>query len=100
MQIPFTQFLRPDGRKKPVTFDVEDASIEAEQAQRLIDADCEFSCEELMTGTVVLYVSWPAGMSYKDDDMCVELTSNGPEVRDAVSRLLAQGVRELNQIDN
>ena len=48
MSIPFTQYLRPDGRKRAVEIDM---SKEVEDlAKRFIAAGGRYECEELTTG--------------------------------------------------
>lgn len=52
--IPFTQFLRPDGRRRQVSIS-RPPSVWA-HAKPLIDAGCRFEIEELSTGHVSMTV--------------------------------------------
>ena len=50
MEIPFTQYLRPSGRQRQVSIDLEDLAAQA--AQKLLDAGYHFDIEVLSTGQV------------------------------------------------
>jgi len=80
MPIPFTQYLRPDGRKRDVTIE-RSPEVEA-LAQRFIASGGKFECEELRTGeasfTAVKY----------GRDVAIELVPNGPAVPAAVDRVV------------
>lgn len=79
--IPFTQFMRPDGR--PVEVSIERPDHVAAKAKSIIDRGYRFECEHLTTGEVSLTV---AG---EDDDLDIEICSNGPGlVGPAVDRLV------------
>lgn len=78
--IPFTQYLRPDGRQVPVTID-RPADV-ADLAQRIIDRGFRFECEHLTTGHASLTI---AG---RDDDVDIEVVRNGPDVPVAVDRMV------------
>ena len=80
MSIAFTQYLRPDGRKRSVTTERPEP-IEA-LARRIVDAGYAFECEELMTGDVSLTITNDEG------DADIELVANGPDVPAAVDRLI------------
>lgn len=89
--IPFTQYLRPDGRRTAVEIDRPD-DIE-QRARRFIEAGGRFECEHLTTGHVSLTAVW------KDEDAAIEVVANGPEVPAAVDRLVVRvmsrvGLRE------
>ena len=78
--IPFTQFLRPNGRRKPVTLDVSD-----EAAARFYEAEklgCRMTVEELTTGEASLCVE------HEDGDVDCVVVPNGPGVREAVEAML------------
>jgi hypothetical protein len=79
--IPFTQFLRPDGRQKPVTIEgvSEAAFAKYEEAARL---GCRMTCEELTTGEASMCIEHPEG-----DFDCV-VVPNGPGVKEAVEGML------------
>lgn len=88
-EIPFTQFLRPDGRKREVR--IERPTPVARAALRLIEAGYRFECEELSTGHASLTVVDP-----KDEvDIAIEVVPNGPEVPGAVDRLVKMALDHL-----
>ena len=82
MSIPFTQYLMPDGRTKQIEID-RPANIEAKAAE-IIAAGCRLEAEVLLTGEVSFTVFNP---ETEEDEAC-ELSRNGPEVLDAVDRLI------------
>jgi hypothetical protein len=84
VDIPFTQYLRPNGRKVGVTIarPVEIATL----AQKFIATGGWFECEHLQTG----HVSLTACMIVDGEpqDVLCELVENGPDVPPAVDRLV------------
>lgn len=81
MAIPFTQFLRPDGRPTDVTIE-RGAEVEA-KAQAIIARGLRFECEVLRTGHVSLTIT--------DDergDLAIQLCANSEAVPAAVDRLI------------
>lgn len=96
MSIPFTQYLRPNGRKKPVEID---RSAEIERlANVFITSGGRFECEELNTGVVSLTAFHPKGGEDGDgDDIAIELVRNGPEVPAAVDKLVITTQRWLQR---
>jgi hypothetical protein len=90
MSIPFTQYMRPDGRKVPVSVERPE-EIEA-AAHAFIARGGWFECEELMTGHVSLTAC--AIVDDEPDDVAIEICRNGPEVPTAVDRL----VRKASEI--
>lgn len=89
--IPFTQYLRPNGRKRrvesPVTKEV------AMKAKAMLNAGMRFECEELSTGVVSLTVV--DMVDGEEDDVAMELVPNGPGVPSAVEKLITQAYRLL-----
>lgn len=86
MLIPFTQYLLPDGRKRPVKWECTSHEQEI-KAQSLLDAGAIFECEMLQTGQVSLTCE------LKDNDgemqtLAHEICANNPEVVEAVARLV------------
>lgn len=80
MSIPFTQYLMPGGRKTSVEID---RPPEVEQlADEVISRGWVFECEMLRTGAISFTVS------DGEDDVCIELSPNGPQVLDAVDKLV------------
>lgn len=79
--VPFTQYLRPNGRAVPVKIEVADDA--ALKARKIIDFGLEFECEVLSTGEVSLTITDP-----EDGDLDIEVVPNGPGMREAVERLI------------
>jgi len=90
MEIPFTQYVLPDGRRKPVSIERPDDVGAA--AQRLIDQGYRFECEVLGDmKTVSLTVVSP---DEDEGDIAIELCPNGPGLLGpAVDRLVAEASR-------
>jgi hypothetical protein len=82
MKIPFTQFLRPNGRKQAVMFMCDDKVI-FDKAQQIIATGLRFECEELMSGVVSLTIS------SEEDDLAFATCMNGPDVPGAVKELIS-----------
>jgi hypothetical protein len=83
--IPFTQFLRPDGRRREVTIVRQPAIVE--KAQKLIEAGCRFKIEELTTGQVSMTVE----RDDKDGEtevLAQKIVMNGPKVPPAVDEMV------------
>jgi len=81
-QIPFTQYLRPNGRTREVS--IERPAEIYKKAMEIINAGYRFEVEELTTGQISMTIS-------KDDEDCdIELVSNGPEVPVAVDRMITR----------
>jgi len=80
MSIPFTQYLLPDGRQKPIEIDI-DAETE-KKAQALIAQGCHFDAEILRTGAVSFTCE------RGDKLISIEISFNGPEVEQAVVKLV------------
>jgi phosphosulfolactate synthase (CoM biosynthesis protein A) len=87
MSIPFTQYLRPDGRKRSVEIDM-DKNIE-DKAQLLIARGLHFDIEELSTGTISMTCE------NSEDIISMKLCSNGPEVIDSVKKLVEEASVQL-----
>lgn len=86
MSIPFTQFMRPNGRKVAVTIDM---SAETEAlAQRFIEAGGWFECEHLITGHASLTACWNTDEG--PDDIAIRIVDNGPLVIRAVEELVKE----------
>lgn len=81
-EIPFTQFLRPDGRQMVVT--IERPAEIAAKAEKIMARGLRFECEHLTTGHVSLTIA------DDDGDHAIEVVENGPEVPAAVDRLISQ----------
>lgn len=84
MSVPFTQFLRPDGRQQSVTIDRPTEVVEA--AQQLIARGCRFEIELLRTGEVSMECC--RTVDGETQTLAMEIVANGPPVCDAVDRLV------------
>jgi hypothetical protein len=89
--IPFTQYLRPDGRRTSVEVD-RPAEIE-QLAERFIAAGGRYECEELTTGHASLTAVHP---ECETGDCAIAVVNNGPEVPAAVDRVVRRSVEWLN----
>jgi hypothetical protein len=85
--VPFTQYLRPDGRKVPVTIDRPDDI--ADKAFEIIAKGFRFECEQLTTGHVSFTVA------DDDGDVGIEICMNGVNVPEAVDTLINRVYGEL-----
>src|SRR5687767_5618925 len=91
MSIPFTQYLRPDGRKHQVAIDLtahvsNGAEVEA-KAMLLISKGYKFECEVLSDGVVSLTVASPVE---DEGDIAIKLSRNGPEMIRNVAALVEE----------
>ena len=90
MSIPFVQFLMPDGRQKPKFID-RPPEIEA-MAAAVIESGLRFEVEMLSDyRTVSLTVADPV----EGVDLFIELAPNGPEMLDAVDKLVRDAHQSL-----
>jgi len=80
MSIPFTQYLRPDGRQVPVSIE-RPADIE-KLAYEFIEKGGRFTAEMLITGQVSFAAEYP--VDGESQDIAIEICPNGPEAFDAV----------------
>lgn len=92
MAIKFTQYLRPNSRKKDVTID-RPPDIEA-QASRLVAAGARLEVEELTTGMVSLTCE-REDESGEVDVMSMKIVPNGPAVLAAVDSLINAAAAKL-----
>lgn len=87
--VPFTQFMRPSGRPANVIID---RPVEiAEKAQALIAKGYELQIEVLTTSQIHMTVS----DTREEEDLYVELCSNGPEVLPTVDKLITDAYTGL-----
>jgi hypothetical protein len=85
MKIAFLQFLRPNGRRRNIEITLPDTDDNCDLLHLATDirrAGCRLTAEELMTDEISLCIEHDEG------DLAQELCSNGPEVIEAVKRLL------------
>jgi hypothetical protein len=89
--IPFTQYLMPDGRKNSVWID-RSAPI-AEKAKTIIAKGYVFECEMLGDyRSISLTITDP-----KEGDVEIEVVPNGPEVPEAIDRMIERFAATLEQ---
>lgn len=79
--ITFTQFLRPDGKRRIITID-RPSHIEA-KAEKLVSRGCSFEIEQLTTRQISMEV-----MDEKCVAVCGELCDEGHAVPVAVDRMI------------
>lgn len=87
MKIPFTQFLMPDGRQRPMIIDRPDDI--GEKAKQLIDSGCRLEIEMLQTGKISMTVERDRSDG-EIDLLAQEICSNGPPVPIAVDKLISE----------
>jgi hypothetical protein len=93
MAIEFTQYLRPDGRKRTVEID-RSPEVEA-LAAAFIAAGGRYECEELTTGHVSLTAYFV--VDGEGQDVVLELCRNGPAVPEHVDKLVKRSVEWLEK---
>lgn len=85
--IPFTQYLLPNGRRKDVTI-TRPREIH-EKAMAIIAAGYRFEIVILQTGVVSMTVTGPDADG-DEEDLDIELVKNGPGVPVAVDRMITR----------
>lgn len=85
--IPFTQFIRPNGRRKLVHIE-RPPEIEA-KAQQIIDSGLRFECEHLGVPPGLPDISLTITHPQKGY-LAIELCCNGPAVPLAVDKLIME----------
>lgn len=91
--IPFTQYLRPDGRKRATEIE-RPAAIEA-MAQAFINAGGRFESEELTNGIVSLTAVYK--VEGAEMDIAIALCVNGPAVPHAVDAVVRDAFKFLEK---
>jgi DNA-binding IclR family transcriptional regulator len=91
MSIPFTQYMRPDGRKEQTSIDRPD---EIERLASLIRAH-GYRFESECLGTATLNVSLTIFDPAMDEDVAIELCNNGPDVLAAVDKLVTEFAKKI-----
>lgn len=86
--ISFTQYMRPDGRKVPVSIEMPD-EIEA-LAHVFIESGGWFEVEHLTTGHASLTACHI--VDGEPDDIAIRVVQNGPPVVQAVEELVREAV--------
>lgn len=82
IDVPFTQYLLPDGRQKPIIKEVSDEV--GEKALAFIARGGKFECEMLQNGII----SFTANLN--DEDIAIHLSENNEAVLTAVDLLIAE----------
>ena len=84
MDIPFTQFLLPEGRQKPIVIDrpkeISDMAVD------VLSTGGRFTAEILVTGLISL--AYEKEIDGEIEDVDIDVIPNGPEVPLAVDRLV------------
>lgn len=80
-EIPFTQYIRPDGRAKRVHLPVDKAVYE--KANQIIEAGLSFEVENLMDGMVSATITDP-----DDGDLDICIGPNGPGMKERISAMI------------
>ena len=86
--IKFTQYLRPNGRKRPI--EIERPEDTAQKADYLVEKGCWFDIEELTTGMISATAEHEA--RNEDEDVWVlahEIGPNGPPMLVMIDTLVA-----------
>lgn len=86
--VPFTQFLRPNGVERQITIGRPEPI--AELAQKLIAGGCRLETEILSTGEISMTVE------LGEELLAIEIVHNGPEVSEAVDKLICDASRHFN----
>lgn len=93
MAIPFTQYVLPHGRKRAESIE-RPPEIET-LAHKFINGGGWYECEVLTTG----HVSFTACLNTDEDgpqDIEIVISKNGPEVLDAVDKLVRASVKHVS----
>ncbi len=93
MNIPFTQFLLPDGRQRPVMWECTSHEQEV-KARALMDAGARFECEVLQTGAVSLTVEI-VDNDGEDQTLGHEICPNDEKVIQSVAKLVERAHEAL-----
>ncbi len=89
MSIEFTEFMLPNGKRRPVNIDRPD-QIE-DKARKIVEAGYVFECEVLRTGMISLTVADP----HEDRDVEIVLVPNGPQVPVGVDTLVERAYTRI-----
>lgn len=89
MNIEFTQFFLPNGRREQVTTEVSDDL--RDKVDQILENGFRFEIEVLRTGHVSATINDPIG----ERDAAFSITTNGPEVQAGIEKM----IREFNIVD-
>lgn len=87
-EIPFTQFMMPTGRPKPVKIDRPENI--SDMAHALIAKGYRFECEMLQTGEVSFTIT------DEDADHEIEVCDNGPDVPVRIDAMIERFAAKIN----
>jgi hypothetical protein len=87
--IPFTQYLRPNGEKRPTSIE-RSPEIEA-LAHKVIAAGGKFECEELMNG--ICSFTCIGIINDEQQDIAIQLCPNGPKVPETVDQVVREAAK-------
>lgn len=95
MIVEFTQFLRPDGRKRTIHFELADKSLD-ESVNRLLKEGFRFEIEVLQTGEVSMEI-----LREDEDDevdsIAMEVIKNKPGgIVPFIEKMIRDGIAELD----
>lgn len=85
-EVPFTQYLRPDGRKQSIEITLDDEA--AKKAQELLDLGFYFEAEVLINGMCSFTIGGYDPRIEEQSDLAIKLCPNGPAVRAAVRQMI------------
>lgn len=88
--VPFTQFLRPDGREQKVSTLVSKEVFL--KVQEILRCGLQFQAEVLSTGEVSFTVFEPV----TEIDIAIRLSPNGPAVKRAIELLVDDATKWLD----
>ncbi len=88
--IPFTQYLHPDGRQRPVLITRSPEIVE--KAYALLVQGFHFDIEELSNGVVSMTAEW------EDETVAIRLCPNGPRVPALVDELINEAYERRHQM--
>jgi hypothetical protein len=80
--VPFTQYVPPNGRREPVVFETDDAH--AEKAQAIRDRGFDFEIEVLRTGDVSATIADPI----LEEDVEIVVAKNGPPIASGIEAMI------------
>ena len=92
MSIPFTQYLLPDGRRRPEVIDMPE-EIEA-LAERFIKSGGRYECE-MLRDMETISVTAVHLVDDEPQDVVIKLCKNGPDVVPAVEHVVRESVKWL-----
>lgn len=91
MAISFTQYLRPDGRPRPISICMPEATEAL--AREFENAGGWYEAEVLADNSVSLTACME--VDGEEEDVCCEIAANGPGIKEAVDRLVRASCRWL-----